>query len=412
MNYFDTISLAFSSIGGNKLRTFLTIMIIAIGIMALVSILTAVDCLQGTINNNFATMGANNFDIRKKGTGVQFGRFGRKNKIYQSITYQQAQKFKDKFKYPATISISTICNIATTIKYQSQKTNPNIRVLAGDENYLTIGGFEILSGRNFTPSEIQNGRNLAIISQVIAEKLFIVAERAVDKIISIDNKSYVVLAVLKTKGSSGIFTSDNLAIIPIINSWQNTNQTENATYVITVNVNNAFSLTPTIAEATGIMRTVRGLKYNEEEDFDIQKSDKLSGILIDQSSYITSAATIIGFITLLGGAIGLMNIMLVSVAERTREIGINKAIGANNIFIRRQFLAEAIIICQIGGIVGVILGVLSGNLVSLFLQGPFIIPWKWIFGGSFLCLSVGVIAGIYPAIKASKVSPIESLRYE
>ncbi|HRI28531.1 MAG TPA: ABC transporter permease [Chitinophagales bacterium] len=411
MSLLDNILLALNAIRANLLRTILTCMIIAFGIMALVGILTAVDGIQASLSSNFATMGANNFDIRKKGTGIQVGRRGKRPKDYQPISITQALEFKERFNYPVTASISVGAAFAATVKYQSIKTNPNITVRGGDANYLSVAGLSLVEGRNFTDQEVASGKNLIILGNGMANKLFKKPQLAIDKVVSVDNKKYRVVGVLEEKGSSSIFSSDNLVIVPLMNARQEYANAQ-TTYVITVSVNNAYQIEEAIAEATGLMRSIRKLYFSEEDDFDISKSDKLASILIEQSEYVTTAATVIGIITLLGGAIGLMNIMLVSVAERIREIGISKALGATRQTVVTQFLVEAIVICQIGGILGVILGIAAGNGVSILIKGPFIIPWLWIVGGIAICFVVGIVSGLYPAIKASNVDPIEALRYE
>ncbi|OWY19079.1 ABC transporter [Sphingobacteriales bacterium UPWRP_1] len=411
MKLTDTILLAFNAIRGNVLRMALTCLIIAFGIMALVGILTAVDGIQASLSSNFATMGANNFDIRKKGTGIQVGHRGRRPKEFKPIDINQALDFKEQFTYPVTTCISLNAAFAATIKYQSEKTNPNISITGADADYLSVAGLNLEYGRNFTEQEVLSGRNLLILGNGIAVKLFKKPQNAIDKVVSVDNRKYIVAGVLETKGASSIFSSDNLAIIPLMNA-RSVYATAESTYIITVSVNDAYQIEEAIAEATGLMRSLRKLRLAEDDDFEISKSDKLASILIDQSEYVTTAATVIGVITLLGGAIGLMNIMLVSVAERIREIGISKALGATRSTVIIQFLVEAIVICQIGGVLGVLLGILAGNGVSLLIKGPFIIPWLWMLGGIAICFVVGIVSGLYPAIKASRVDPIEALRYE
>lgn len=412
MKFSDTLLLALRAIWSSKLRTTLTFMIIAFGITALVGILTAVDGIQAALSSNFATMGSNNFDIRKKGTGIQVGgRRGNKPQNYPIITLDEAMLFKERYMFPATVCVSSLGEMSATVKYAEEKTNPTIQVMGGDENYLSIGGFDIEVGRNFSEQELSGGRAVTIIGNGMAAKLFKKSSQAIDKVISVSDRKYRVVGVLAPKGSSSIFSSDNIVIIPLLKCRAEYG-TDQTSYVVTVQMNDAYALETAEAEAIGLMRTLRKLDYNEEDDFDVSKSDKLSSMLIDQSSYVTTAATLIGFITLIGGAIGLMNIMLVSVSERIREIGVSKALGAKKSTILTQFLIEAMIICQIGGILGIFMGIGAGNAVSLIIKGPFLVPWGWIIGGIVICFVVGLVSGIYPALKAANVDPIESLRHE
>jgi len=296
------------------------------------------------------------------------------------------------------------------MRYESNKTNPNVSVFGGDINYLAVSGYELESGRNFSNHEIQSGTPLVIIGKEIATSLFRKTE-PIGKVVSIGSHKYKVIGVLKEKGSSMGFGGDKMCIISIGNLRHNYMRPR-MSFVISVLANDVQNLDNALSEATGLFRKIRGVKLGEDENFEIVKSDSLSQILIENISYVTMAATIIGFITLLGAAIGLMNIMLVSVTERTREIGIRKAIGAKAKLIRQQFLIEAIVICQLGGVMGIIFGIAMGNVVSYFVGGGFIIPWLWITSGIVLCFIVGVVSGIYPAIKASKLDPIEALRFE
>jgi putative ABC transport system permease protein len=267
------------------------------------------------------------------------------------------------------------------------------------------------SGRNFSPWELGTGANVAIIGGQLARNLFKQNENPLGKFISIGNNRYQVIGVLKERGTSFGFSGDQNCIIPLMAVRQNFGR-PNMNYNISVSTDNIAELETAISEATGIFRIVRGLRPGEKNNFDISKSDNIAQMLIDNLRLVTMAATIIGIITLMGAAIGLMNIMLVSVTERTREIGIRKALGATRRTIKQQFLAEAIVICQLGGIVGIVFGIMAGNTISFLIGNPFIVPWKWIMAGIALCMAVGLIAGYYPAAKASQLDPIDSLRYE
>ena len=406
----ENFKVSIGSILSNFLRTILTILIIAFGIMALVGILTAIHSIKSTINKQFATMGTNTFTIESRSFNVQIGSKKYRIKNHPYISFRQASEFKERFSFPATVSVSTFASAIATVKYQSKKTNPNVTVIGSDENHLITAGYEIEKGRNIAITDIILNRNIVIIGSGIAKKLFKSGEDPLGKEITIGNGKYIISGILTEKGES-FSSSDNLCIIPYTNVRQ---------YFPMPRRNYNISITPdskelyeaAIGYAEGLFRIVRNLNVRDESDFNITSSDFLSNILNDVLKKVLFATTIIGFITLFGAAIGLMNIMLVQVSERTREIGIRKAIGAKNNLIRQQFLFEAILICQFGGILGIILGIFIGNIVSLILKSSFVIPWTWIMGGLFLCFMVGLSAGMFPAMKAAKLNPIVALHYE
>lgn len=403
-----------SAIRGQMLRTVLTILIIAFGIMALVGILTSIDALKGSISSSFSSMGSNSFTIRNSGMNIHMGGRAKKPKRHSKITYYQAIEFSERFKYPSQVSVSTMANQVGTIKYENVKSNPNITVMGVDPNYLDVSGYTLSAGRNFSAHDLEEGLHVCLLGKELVEKLFVTKSgeiNPIDKIVSVGPAKYRVIGILGEKGSSMGFGGDKVCLIPLTNAKLDYG-TESSTYSITVKLKQVTDMEPATGEAISMMRTVRKDKIGEENSFEITQSDSLSEMLIENMSDVTLYATIIGIITLLGASIGLMNIMLVSVTERTREIGIRKSLGATRNNIRRQFLTEAIVICQLGGITGIVLGVLIGNLISIAVGGAFIIPWDWILLGVSVCFGVGLAAGIYPAIKASNLDPIEALRYE
>jgi putative ABC transport system permease protein len=405
----ENISIALQAIGGNRLRTSLTALIIAIGIMALVGILTAIEGIKKFTNDTFSSMGANSFTIRTRGTGIRFGGGGH-SKAYPGIRYDEAIRFKKLFKLPATVSVTTTASGAATLKYGSEKTNPNIAVLGADENYLATGGYKLDLGRNFSTSDLEHGANVVIIGYDVRRKLFKDSD-PINKVILIGPNTFRVIGACATKGASAGFGGDKQVIIPIFKAKQITTST-NPTYTISVMVASAQQLDETIGEATSLFRNIREIPIGREDNFEITRSDSVQQQLSTQMSTIKWAGFGVALITLIGAAIGLMNIMLVSVTERTREIGVRKAIGATPAIIRKQFLIEAIVICLIGCAGGIILGMVIGNLVAIKISGSFIVPWQWMFVAVLMCTLIGLISGFYPAKKASKLDPVEALRYE
>lgn len=410
LNLRDNISVAVDSIKSNKLRAVITMLIISIGITALVGIFSAIDAIKNGINSNFTSMGANTFTIRNGDIGVRVGRRGKKAKAFESITYKEALRFKEEFDLPCMTSVSTMASMTARVKFENLKTNPNIQVFGSDENYLQTSGYELEIGRNFSPTEVNSGSNIVIIGKDI-EALLFPKTSGVDKVISIGALKYKVIGVLKSKGSSAGFGGDKVCIIPLTNARQYFGS-KKLSFTINVMVANAANLDMFLEEARGLFRKIRQVSAIENDDFEIIKSDSLAALLIDNLSKVTMGATIIGIITLLGAAIGLMNILLVTVTERTREIGIRKALGATQATIKNQFLIESIVICVFGGSLGIVLGIVIGNVISMALDTGFFIPWFWMITGYVICVAVGLVSGYIPAKRASQLDPIESLRFE
>ncbi len=410
--YIENIKIALRAVRGQALRSTLTALIIAVGITALVGILTAIDALKGKIESDFQSMGSNTFSLRSGASGLSGSRSGRRERIYPPITYRQALDFAERYEYPAISSVSAIVSPTATVQYGSRKTNPNVQVIAASEGYLSTAGYKIERGRNFSLDEDRSGSPVALIGKDVEKKIFTgEADRSLGSSILVGSKRYTVVGILESKGNSIGFSGDNQVIIPIRNA-RLTFLNPQTSFTVNVQTQSAQEMRGAEVAAVGLMRNIRRDPLGEPSSFRITQSDNLVNLVLEQLSVITVIATFIGVITLIGAAIGLMNIMLVSVTERTREIGVRKAIGAAAGTIRNQFLVEAIVIGQLGGLLGIVLGISSGNLIGLLIDSPFIVPWKWIIGGIVLCLGVGLASGYYPAKKASKLDPIESLRHE
>jgi len=407
----ENISIAMKAIKTNLLRTILTILIIAFGIMALVGILTAIDAIKGSLTEQFTMMGANTFTIESRSMRVTIGNQSYRRKNHEFISFRQAKDFKERFAFPADVAIFTYASGTAIIKTDNYNSNPNTTVIGGDENYLTTAGYEITKGRDFSADDIANNANVVIIGHEISIKAFGKDVDPINRFMTVGNGRYRVIGVLKEKGSAMGMSADRMCLLPYTNVRQYFSRPQ-MSYSINVKPVNQQLLDYCVSEAEGSFRQVRRLDPVDESDFNITKSDTLAQMLLKNLSLVSLAATIIGIITMLGAVVGLMNIMLVSVTERTKEIGTRKALGAKSKTIKRQFLYEAIVIGQLGGLVGIILGIIIGNVVSLSTGSRFIIPWVWIIVGVLTCFVVGLLSGYFPALKASRLDPIIALRYE
>lgn len=407
----ENIRVAFAAIRSQTLRATLTVSIIAIGIMALVGMITAIQAIENKLSSEFSRLGTNTFTLRSGNSLMRGGRHGEAEKAVESISFYQAMDFKEQYPVKALVSVSAFASGTATLKYGSEKTNPNISLLGCDENYFELSSYELADGRGFSPNEMELGSNVIILGADLLASLFPNGESPIGKEISVGNFRYNVIGALKSKGNTFGFAGDNQCMIPVSNSRKNFG-TDETDYAINIHLKDASQMDKAISEAIGLMRVIRQDSPTEMESFEVRKSDSLVEKLMDLISGITFGGVCIGIITLLGAGIGLMNIMLVSVTERTREIGVRKSVGASARIIRQQFLIEAIVIGQIGGVIGIILGILVGNVLSFILGVGFTVPWLWLFLGATICFLVSIASGYYPASKAAKMDPIESLRYE
>ena len=401
------------SVRANLLRSILTAAIVAIGISSLVGILTAIDSMQDSITNSFSSLGANTFTIRSIDPWRRQQVEGRKSKNVEPINFVEARRFKEKFNEGGLVAVSTSISRGAEAKYLSKKTNPNMLVSGVSNEYLPLKGYNLTEGRGFSAVESQYGSNVAIIGPQVREVLFGENVNPVGKEFSVLGSKFRVVGVLESAGSlGGSSGSDRAILIPIAAAGRFA--TSGALwYSVDVQVGNPVEMENIMGEATGLMRLIRQDRLGQPESFEVRQNKTAAENLSEISGYLRLGGFVIGIITLLGASIGLMNIMMVSVTERTREIGIRKALGATPLKIRQQFIIEAIIICLMGGAAGILFGITVGNLVSNFVgEGVFIIPWLWMGIGVSLCIAVGLFSGYYPAYKASKLDPVDSLRFE
>lgn len=387
------------------LRTTITVLIIIFGLTAITGILTAIEAIRYSLFFNFSQMGANTLIIKNHEFGSEDDL-----KLYPPITWQQASEFVRNFDFPAHVSIHAPITGMAEVKFENKKTNPNVTVIAIDHVYMNNAGYHIRFGRNMTEDEVFHGNRVAVVGFDVSEKLFDRPQNAIHKKIYLLQQHFDVIGVLEQKGSTFGFSGDNNVFIPLSAGRAISSNTMN--FAISIQPFDPKNIQLCKDEAIRLMRTIRKDLPGKASSFEVQASNILAETLYNNIQYIAIASVIIGFITLFGSAIGLMNIMLVNVADRIKEIGIRKALGASSFNIQMQFLSESVVISIIGGMAGTIIGVLVGNLMSSLLQISFIIPLKWIFLGFVLCVLVGILAGWLPARKAALLHPIESLRYE
>ena len=403
------VSVAVRSIRGQMLRTSLTVGIIGIGIMALIAMVTATESLKANVRQEFSSLGTQSFSIDQMRSGGMFN--GRRTMPSPPIDFREAMRFKRESEGDFDVAISVFGTGMATVTRGSLRTDPNVTVQGVDELYLPVSGLGIAKGRNFTPAEIEKGHAVVLLGQSVVDRVFESWEDPVGQHVLVGAQRHTIAGVLEARGTTFGMSQDNQILMPLL-GVRRQNSDEGRSYNLTCTVEQAEDLPEAIEAATGWMRMVRGDAPGAPNTFRIRQSNRLVDTLLEATDGITLAAVFIGLITLLGAGIGLMNIMLVSVSERTREIGTRKSLGASSRAIRLQFLVEVMVIGQLGGIVGIGLGLAVGNLIASYFETPFVVPWGWVTLGVILCFLTSLASGNYPARLASKLDPIVALGRE
>lgn len=405
----ENIRIALDSIRTQLLRTILTILIIAFGVFALVGILSFIKSFESTVAGDFASMGSNTFTLQRYNFDLQFS--GERDRVHPVISYRDIKQFEENYQFPtASVGVSFTGTVTAEVKSENLKSDPEVQIVGVNENFIVNSGLEVTFGREFNPFDISNNNNVCVIGSDIIKSLF-PNDNPIGKIVSIRGAKFTVIGVLKEKGATFGNNQDLRVLIPI-QSARSIFSRPNINYDISVMVNNAEMLDAAQEEAILVFRNIRGLNPIEVDNFGMVRSDDLINRIASITGYLEAAAWIISIITIMGSSIALMNIMLVSVTERTREIGVRKSLGAKRKTIANQFIIETVIIGQLGGLVGIFFGVVGVYFLATALNFEYSIHWAAMFAAVIISFIVAVIAGSYPAAKAAKLDPIESLRYE
>ena len=411
MPFFEVLRLALASLGANKLRSGLTMLGITIGVFSVISVMTATGALQGSIETGLSFLGSNFFQFVKTPVLGQGGpQAAAKYANRQNITYEEALAYRRLMQGTDTVISLKVFDSSIRVSYGKLRTNPNIQICGTNENFLVSNGYAIEHGRNFNENDVDLARSVALIGGDIQRRVFPV-EDPVGKVIKINDKNFTVIGVLADKGSAFGGSQDNMVLVPITRFFENYGRA-NRTVNIATQAASQAAYNRTLDTATGAMRIARGLKPGVDNDFEIFSNDSLVAAFASVANAVRAGAFVISSVALIAAGVGIMNIMLVSVTERTKEIGVRKSIGAKKKDILRQFLVEAVFLSELGGLVGILLGVAGGNALAAVLKADVVFPWGWAAAGLLVCSGIGIAFGLYPAWRAASLDPIEALRFE
>ncbi len=411
MNLKEAFISALNSIRANKLRASLTLLGIVIGVFSIIGVMTLLDALQKGIDSGLSQLGTNTFQVQKwPVTFVSGPGKWRKYEKRKPITIDEGNRLRELAVLPKLVGLEDWSG-GKTVKYGPTQTNPNFQLAGVTSEFLVANNHTVSDGRFFTEDDIKTTRNIAVVGMEVVDKLFPFSS-PLDKEIEVDGNRFTIVGVLKAKGENLGQSQDNIVLIPLLTMDKIYGARKNRSINITVSARSKAQLDETMEEVIGLMRQIRKVPPGEDNDFDIFSNESLIREANNFTVYFKYGAGVISFISLIAAGIGIMNIMLVTVTERTKEIGIRMAIGAKRGNILTQFLFEAILLCEIGGVIGIAIGIGVGNLLGTMLNTPVSIPYDWVVIGLIVCSLIGILFGTYPAFKAAKLNPIDALRYE
>lgn len=408
MLFTEILRLAFSSLAANKLRSALTILGIAVGVFSVIGVMTLINGMRSSIENGLNVLGANSFQVSKWPAFFSPSTWERyRNR--RDVTYSQGRRFKDLMGDSANVNL-TIGRGGQTVIVRDRRTNPNVGLIGTDENYLSAFNFDVSVGRNISPEDVEFGRPVCVLGADVQNRVF-PDEDPMGKLVRINGQNYTVIGLLAARGNAFGQSQDNRVLVPITR-WLAVYGRAWRSVTMNVQAKDQAELAATQERAIGAMRLVRGLHPEDPNDFEVFSNESLIEAFNKIADIVAIGALVISAIALVASGVGVMNIMLVSVTERTKEIGVRKSIGAKKVNILLQFLAEAIALSLIGGIGGVTFGVGAGNALAMMMNTGLTFPWLWAGIGLSVCGGIGVIFGLYPAWKAASLDPIEALRFE
>jgi putative ABC transport system permease protein len=410
MQFREILAMAMQSLGANKLRSGLTMMGITIGVFSVISVMTAIGALQSSIEGGISFLGSNIFQFAKYPvSGGQGGRNANKYENRRNITYPQALRYQHLMEGIARDVCLKCFDFKGQCTYSGLRTPP-MTVAGSNKSFLAANSYSLDYGRNLTDEDVDLARSVVLIGKIIEKNLF-PHESPIGQIIKINGHPMSVIGVLATKGSAFGQSQDDICVMPITRFFENFGSAKRTVNIATQSFS-TDTYNRTLDKGIGAMRIARSLKPNQPDDFEIYSNDSLKSAFASIADVVRIGAFVISLIALIAAGIGIMNIMLVSVTERTKEIGIRKSIGAKSRDILRQFLTEAVFISEAGGIVGILLGVIGGDLLAVWLQADLIFPYGWAIAGLIVCSAIGIGFGYYPAYRAAALDPIEALRFE